>query len=330
MRKFLLILVMVLPFAAASAQRLSQIAMIDLPGRPGFEQMTFAGNLLVIAHPAANTVDVFDPAKRRLVAQITNIPQPNGIVADSRNNRVFVAGNTGNIYVISTEDWQVKDTFSVPGSPERLELSGDGRILFVADQVSPLVLAVDLPLRKVAATGDTAGRVGGIAAGDGNTVFVTLEDQSAVLHYDDQMKPIARYKVAGSQPTGVAYSPEQKRLYVAARGTVIALDANTGAEIARATAPKGVDSLWLDEGSNMLFAAGGGAVVSMDTAGGHLTARDQLPSEVKGQVLAYDSGRKLLYLPGGREGHSKLLIVKHDSSLPPAPQPAASEASLHK
>src|ERR1035437_35573 len=79
------------PVVRTGPARLGTVAMIDLPGRPGFTDIAFANNFVVTSQTNANTIDVFDPAKRRLVAQVTNIAQPRGIAVDARNNRLYVA-----------------------------------------------------------------------------------------------------------------------------------------------------------------------------------------------------------------------------------------------
>lgn len=324
MRKLIFVLMVCAVSLAANAQRLRQIAMVDLPGRPGFDHIVFANEFLVVSHTGANAVDVFDPAKRRVVAQISNIDQPRGMAVDARNNRIFLAAANATIYVISTQDWEVKDSFTVSGVPEELLLSPDGRILYVADQVAPQVAAVDVSLRRAAATADVGGRVGGIAMGDAGNLFVTVEDQALVVQFDSQMKTTARYKLAASQPTGIIHDPAKKRLYVAVRSAVVELDAANGTEITRIAAPRGVTSLWLDERSRMLFAGGGGSIVAMDTSTGSLQRQDEIRIDVRGEALAFDSSRGLVYLPGGREGRSKLLIVRHS----PRAQRSTSEPEL--
>src|SRR5205823_2603490 len=59
--------------AAASAAQLRQVAIVEIPGRPGFDAVAFSGKFLLIAHTAANTLDVFDPARRRVVAQVKDL-----------------------------------------------------------------------------------------------------------------------------------------------------------------------------------------------------------------------------------------------------------------
>ena len=70
--RYLLFPVLVLLSGALAAQ-LHQVAIVDIPGRPGFDSMAFAKGYLVIAHRGANAVDVFDPKLRRLKAQITGM-----------------------------------------------------------------------------------------------------------------------------------------------------------------------------------------------------------------------------------------------------------------
>ena len=306
--------------------RLSTVAMIDLPGRPGFESIAFANNFLVISQTAANTVDVFDPQKRRLVAQITNIAQPRAIAVDARNNRFYIAAANSTIDVVSAQDWEVKDSFTVEGSPDVLALSADGVRLYVGDKVNSTVSAVDTSLRKTIASAQLTGRPESIAVGDANTIFVAVQDQSLVVAIDPQMHVSSQFKLNASQPAGMVYDPNSHRLYVAVRAAVVALNADNGSEVARVPAPRGIQSLELDPATHTLFAAGGGSILLLDTAGG-LTSVDELLAEIKGHTLIFDPGRKLLFMAGGREGRSKMLIVKDLRNAPPS-QAAASEAAL--
>jgi hypothetical protein len=51
-------------------------------------------------------------------------------------------------------------------------------------------------------------------------------------------------------------------------------------------------------------------------AGDRLTAAEELPIDVKGHAFAFDAKTGFLYLPGGREGRSKLLILKQQPGAP--------------
>ena len=60
--KLYLLPAIVLFWSAALAAQLRQIGIIDMPGHPGFGAVAFAGNYLVITHPGADTLDIFDPS----------------------------------------------------------------------------------------------------------------------------------------------------------------------------------------------------------------------------------------------------------------------------
>ncbi len=306
--------------------RLSTVAMIDLPGRPGFQDIAFANNLLVVSQTNANAIDVFDPQRRRLVAQITNIAQPRGIAIDAKNNRFYVATANSTIAVVSSQDWEVKDSFSVDGSPDVLALSADGMRLYVGDKADSKLIAVDTSLRKSIGSTDLGGRPESIAIGDANMIYVSVQDQATVVSVDPQMKVVNQFKLQASQPAGLVYDATSRRLYVAVRSGVLALNADNGSEAARVAAPRGVQTLSFDAASHTLYGAGGGSVISLNTAGG-LTAIDELPADVKGHAVVFDANRRLLFLPGGREGRSKMLIVK--DLVPGASQPSVpAEAKL--
>src|SRR5436309_601098 len=117
--RILSIIAALLVCTAAGGAQLRQIAIIDVPGHPGFDSMVFAGNYLVIAHTGASTVDVFDPAKRRIIARVDGLDSPRGIAADPKAGKVYVA-NAGNntISVISTQDWKVSETIPLALSPD--------------------------------------------------------------------------------------------------------------------------------------------------------------------------------------------------------------------
>src|SRR5215471_17344178 len=109
------ILVCLLACAAVVPAQLRQIAMIEMPGQPGFDTAVFVDKYLVIAHSAANALDIFDPARRRVIAQVKDLSDPRGMAVDAESSRIYVA-NVGNntVSMISTQSWKVEDTIKLP------------------------------------------------------------------------------------------------------------------------------------------------------------------------------------------------------------------------
>src|SRR4051812_35413697 len=126
----------------ASAAQLRQVAIIDIPGRPGFDSLAWAEGKLVIAHTGADKVDIFDPAKRRLIAQIPDMKAPRGIAVDAEAGKVYIANSGANsIAVIDTKTWSVGNSIALSASPNALLLAG-GR-LYVTEWRNAAIAVVD-------------------------------------------------------------------------------------------------------------------------------------------------------------------------------------------
>ncbi len=325
------LLVTTVSVAEKKPNTLRQIAILDLPGKPGFDAVVFANDHLVMAHQGADTVDIFEPTKRRLVAQVNNVADPRGIAVDDANGRVYIAAAGSNsIVVISSKDWQVQGVIGLEQAPESLLLLSQGRELAVT---MPLGRAVALVPTSTMGQKD-AERVTVAVGGrpqkmawdpQKNVVYVTVEETAEIV----AVNPVAgevesRMKLQASQPTGLVFAPSSRQLFVAVRYAVLQVNADSGQEISRVPAPPGTTTLWLEGESNTLFAgAGDGYVQIINVGAGRLTAQEEIVSAVRGNGLAFDPANRLLFLPGGREGKSKLVILKQFGT---SPQPTAVSA----
>ncbi len=294
------------------AGRLRQIAMVDLPGQPGFEAVAMVNGSLLLAHSAADTVDVFDLTKRRVIAQVKHVRGASGIAVDEKNQRVFLSSpDRRSIVVISSSTWDVQGMIPVQSEAEHILYVPSNNRLYMANSRDQSIAYVDLAANNAVHKLDANGLVERLAFDPGkNLIYATLQDKHSVAAYDLELKPVSNWVLKASQPTGMALDDKARRLYVAVRYAVVTLDADSGAELSRIGAPAGVDSLWLDQPGGTLYAAAGGTVSIMKTRDGGLTHDSELNVDVRGSSLAYDPNTKLIYMPGGRDGRSKLLIMK--------------------
>ena len=306
----------------ANASDLRQIGLVNLPGSPGFGQLAFADGMLLLPHTGASAVDVFDPVRRRTVAQITGLQSPRAVVADDQAGKVYVADHGSNsIAVITIDGWKVVDSIALSGAPDALLLDGTGK-LYWSDAGSGTVSVLDLRTKQNVATVDVGGATRDLALDEArHIVFATVQDLHQVVVLDPQLRIVNRFDLNGSQPTGLVYDPQNHELYVSVRSAVLAINAETGAEVSRVTAPEGVDALWLDPESHTLYAASEGSLLVM-TANGRLGLADDINTEVTGHTVAYDPAKRLLLVPGGREGKSKLPIFR---PMKPTATPGAAQ-----
>ncbi|HWR37052.1 MAG TPA: hypothetical protein VN622_14410 [Clostridia bacterium] len=307
----LALLVVMLLCVGAEAAALRQVAIIDIPGRPGFDELAFANGMLVMTHAGAGTVDIFDPVKRRLVAHITNMAQPRGIAVDEQAGKLYI-GNAGSnsIVAVSFDGWKVEDIIQISVAPESLLLVPGSKRLYVVAGLKQSLMAVDLAANRELGSVQLDGHPAYLASDPARELlYVTLQDKKQVVALDPTLKIVKRFPLTASQPTGIVYDQKLDRIYVAVRSAVLSLNADTGVENARVAAPAGIDMLWLDNASRTLMAAGSGAIFTM-SADSRLAARDEMSTDVKGHTLAFDPQKSLIYMPGGREGRSKLLILR--------------------
>jgi DNA-binding beta-propeller fold protein YncE len=295
----------------ASAARLKQVAMIDLPGNPGFNQVAIANGQVVITRPETNTVEIFSPVKRRVVARISQVDNPRGIAVDDAASRVYIAlAGSNRVAVVNSSNWQVEQLILVRSTPEKLLWVPEIKTLFVTSVRDRSIGIVDL--RAGVETADlelNALPQDMLYDPARQQLLVSLQDLNQVVAVDRSNQIAQRFKLAASEPTGLALDPNRHRLYVAVRYAVLVLNADTGAEISRIPAPGGTDALSLDAADNLLYAAAGdGSVLAIDLNRG--VADYELPTDVKGYSIAYDASHKMLFFPGGREGKAKLVILR--------------------
>ncbi len=311
--------------SCALKAQLRQVAILDIPGRPGFDDVAFAGGKLVMTHAGANVVDIFDPVRRRLYARVNNMSQPRGIAVDEQGARVFIA-NAGNntITLLSTQDWQVKSNFKVPSSPDELLFVPETHTLYVSNWHDGSVSAID-PQSGTARTETVGGRPEGMVFDpQSQHLLVSLEDQATIAVLTPDLKPVTQFQLRGSQPTALALDAKGRRLFCSVRYAVVALDADSGAEVGRVTTGAGADKLWFDDSSRVLYAAaGGGTVTAIGLDGNRYVAQQELATEVRGHALAFDPQHNLVYVPGGREGRSKLVILKRFGNSVPRNESAS-------
>ena len=318
---------------AVTDTKIKQVAMIDLPGDPGFSQVAVANGQVVITRPETNTVEIFNPVKRRVVARISRIDNPRGIAVDEAGGRIYIAmAGSNRIAVVKTNDWQVEKLISVLHAPEKLLWVAETKTLFVTSVRERILSAVDPEGGVEKATFEMNALPQDMLYDPGHRqILVSLQDLNQIVALDFSSarsgKIVETFKLAASEPTGLALDEGHRRLYVAVRYAVLVLNADNGSELARIAAPGGTDTLVLDAADNLLYAAAGdGTVLAIDLARNKID--HELPTDVKGFSIAYDPSHKMLFFPGGREGRSKLVILRPVGIAGPnAPQTAATPAA---
>jgi YVTN family beta-propeller protein len=311
MHKLKSVLLIILSCAATVyGAKLRQVAIVDLPGEPGFNEVAMAGGNVVISRPATNTIEIFSPVKRRVVARISQVEGPRGIAVDDAGARVYVAlSGSDSVAVINSHNWQVEKLIPVQQRPEKLLWVPDSKTLYVSSTLNRTVSTVDPIIARETKVIELDGLPQDMLYDSGRQqVLVSLQDLRQVALIDRSNNIVNRFKLAAYEPTGMALDSPRRRVYVAVRYAVLALSLDNGAELFRIAAPGGTDTLILDPSGSLLYAAGGdGSVLAIDL--NRNMVDHELPTDVKGFTIAYDASHHMLFMPGAREGRSKMVIL---------------------
>jgi DNA-binding beta-propeller fold protein YncE len=310
---------------AAEQPALRQIAIVEVPGRPGFADSAFANGMLLVAHPGAGTVDIFDPVKRRLIAQVQKIAEPHGIAVDEKAGLAYIAtAGTNSITVLNTNSWKVEGAIGLKHTPRAVAFAPDMKSLLISNPQNRTVSIVATESigkqNSELASVEIAGKPQQIVwDAERKVAYTTIEDRSEIAVVDPSTQKLrARYRLSASQPTGLAFDPVSRRLFVAVRYAVLQIDPDSGAEIARVPAANGVDTLWLDSSGRKLYAAASdGSLSVLDINGNSMRVTGEFRASIRGKALAFDPENRLVYLTGGREGKSKVVILKPLAGVAP-------------
>jgi YVTN family beta-propeller protein len=327
--KTILVVAVVLCAAAVCPAKLRQVGMVDLTGQPGFNEVAMANGQVVISRPATNTIEIFSPVKRRVIARISQVDSPRGIAVDEDGSRVYVAlSGSNSIAVINSHNWIVEKLVPVKSRPEKLLWVKETKTLYSASTFNRTISTIDPIAGRESGVIDLNALPEDLAYDSGRRqLFVSLQDVSEIAVIDRSNKIVNYFHVTASEPTGLALDSVRNRLYVAVRYAVVALNLDNGSEILRIPAPGGTDALILDPSGSLLYAAGGdGSVLAIDL--NRNVVDHEMSTDVKGFSLAYDAAHRMLFMPGAREGRSKMVILSPaPANDQPRPQTAASPAN---
>jgi DNA-binding beta-propeller fold protein YncE len=284
--------------------------MVHLRGEPGFDALALAGDQLAMTHATSNSVDVFDIAKRQMVAHVDDMKDPAGIAVDPGAGKAYVANRDAKeIAVLSTRDWKVEKRIPLDSAPRSLLVVPKTDKLYSANWHQRSISVVDLKqgtARTVAIDGSPEHMAWDPQR---QQLYVTIEDTHAVAVLGPELEQRKIFAIQGYLPTGIAFDAARQRIYVAVRNAIVSLDPESGREVGRSAAPAGVTTLQL-AGDRLLAAASGGVVLVYQPSSQGLIAEHEISTGVRGHAIAYDPQRNLILLPGGSDGTAKLLLLQ--------------------
>lgn len=259
-----------------------------------------------VAHTAAGTVEVIDGGIHR--GTIPGCAEASGVLCAQEDRLVFAAARgAGKVLVIAAPSNDVIGEVAVGPKPNGLAWDAQRRRLLVADVHDFRVRLVDPRRRAVVADAGLPGRPRWCVYDAARDRFlVNIREPACVAVLDAGTAVLrARWPVSSGGPHGLDLDTERGRAFVACDGgKVLALDLESGREVADADITAEPDAIWYNPALSHLYVAIGqpGVVDVLDTRG--MTIVQEIVTEAGAHTSAFDQRRQRLYVFLPRSGRA--------------------------
>jgi YVTN family beta-propeller protein len=290
--------------------------IITVPAASSFplkfiDYMFVNGSKLYAGYTSQGVVAVIDTATNQVVAEIGDLPRSHGIaVAGDRGFATASGDDTVGVFDVSTNKLLKK----IPGGvgPDAIIYDDKLRLIYAADHAGKTGTLIDPVTMSVVGTVQLGG-VAEYAQADPQSglIYQNDEDTNELVVVDPQKQMVTqRYKLGeGTGPSGLAYDPGNRRLFVTCdNNKLIVLNADTGQVVATLPIGSGVDGASYDPELRRVYTFNGFGtmtVIQQDSAdsyrvleqatthfGGHAGAVDPATHRIYvayfGSIAAYD------------------------------------------
>jgi DNA-binding beta-propeller fold protein YncE len=315
---------LLLPLAAALALATNSLAgeldlvqTIDLKGKPGLLDhvaLDAKRDRLLLANKANNTLDVIDLKSGTLVSQKTSQTGIQGIAYAPDLDKIFVGLGSGLFNVFDGGSYKILKTLRFKDDADNVRYVAATHLVYVAHaekmlgviDASTYALKADIKLPDTAEGFEREARR--------PRMYVNIPGANVVAVVDtDKNEVVQTFPTTiatGGHP--LALDEAGRRLYVGChkKPMVLALDTESGKEIASVDIAGGVDDMWLDAGRKRLFAScGDGKLVALKVVDAdHLEPLESVDTPKGSRTCLYvpETGRLYLAVPRqeGKNGPS--------------------------
>lgn len=235
----------------------------DAGKKPAFDLLSLdpRRGFLYVSHSSASSLDIVDLKTRKVVASVGGLPGIKGIAVTSDPNTVFTSNSDGTVGLVDVNTFKVVGKVQTGGSPDAIEYDPTRDQVLVSLGVAQKLVMIERVSRKVVGSVDLPGKPSLMAVDvTGSRLFVAINDKNEVVTINLATQQVqATYKGCDIiAPTGVAFDPEQGRLFVAVRAEVSVIDALLDKCLGAVDVGTGTDQIAINPYRHHLYAANGG------------------------------------------------------------------------
>lgn len=283
--------------------------------KPTFAMLTFdpRRHLLYVAHTSNSTLDVVDGRTRRVIASIPELVGIKQVALTPDPNQVLVTERTEmNVALVDTMAMKVLGNIPLIGSPGAIESDPVRNVAVVASGGANELDFIDQPTQMVTGTATLPGTPELLTL-DSKTgrVYVAISDRNEVAVVDlGTQKVTAEYRGCDIKaPIGMAFDPDEGRLFVASRGLISVIDVLIDKCLGSVDIGSGVEQIAINPHKHHLYTANGGSrnLSVIDTVS--LQPLGVVGTGPSGDGVAVDPTTDTVYVIVGRAG---IISIYHD------------------
>jgi YVTN family beta-propeller protein len=191
--------------------------------------------LLYVSAEASGELVILDPARAEVLTRVAVGKRPRGIKISSDGKLLYVAlsgsprggpnvdesklppgdRSADGIGVVDLETQKLLRTLPSGQDPETFDLSADGKTLFISNEETSELSALDLVAGKVKGHAVVGAEPEGVTVRpDGKVVYVTSEAESAVSAVDTATLAVLGRVSTGPRPRNTIFTPDGKLAFV--------------------------------------------------------------------------------------------------------------------
>jgi DNA-binding beta-propeller fold protein YncE len=252
-------------------QPLRLVQTIPLPnvkGRLDHMDVDVKGKRLFVAGLENGTFEVVDLQAGKWARSILGFKKPQGALFVPELNKLFLAsGDDGMLRVFRGNTLELLDSIHLEPGPNRVVYEPKSKLVYVgyggkdAGKDYGEVGIIDARLDKHVGDIKVVAHPSELLLDKaGNTLFVFISIANKLQIIDTNKQAVlSTWPVTSQRPGDAAFDDSTSRLFIGTRtpAEMIAIDSNSGKEVAHLPTPEGMDGVYFDAGRKRVYVSGG-------------------------------------------------------------------------
>jgi YVTN family beta-propeller protein len=201
------------------------VATIAVGANPIAVAMSADGTLAYVANLNSNTLSIIDTDIDQVVATVGAGPTPRDVEATPDGRYVLVTNqSTNSVTVLDASNYSIVGTIPVGTFPCAISITRDGSAAYVTNRLSNSVSIIDLVTFQVTNVSVGTFACDVMVSPDGRWAVVTNRLSGDITIIDTVTKLPAATVATGTNPQGLAFSPDGTTAYITNAGSTSVVD----------------------------------------------------------------------------------------------------------